>query len=131
MNRLFSALLLGAALPLAACSSTQADYGPLSGDTGVIGKVDDLDLRDPIVRYDNSGLAVYQITAVNEDKEMLWIEWRPRWFDLEGFEVNNPANTWQRVNIQPRGFTPLKSVAPSALATDCKIEIREAKEGLR
>ena len=131
MNRLLSALLLGAWLPLAACSSTKADYGPLEGDTGVIGKVDDLELRDPIIRYDNSGLAVYQITAINEDDDTLWIEWRPRWFDLEGFEVNNPANTWQRVNILPRGFTPLKSIAPSALATNCRIEIRKAREGLR
>ncbi|MCH2101361.1 MAG: YcfL family protein [Planctomycetes bacterium] len=131
MNRLISALLFSLWIPLAACSSTKADYGPLKGDTGVIGKVRDLELRDPIIRYDNSGLAVYQITAINEDDKTLWIEWRPRWFDLEGFEVNSPANAWQRVNIVPRGFTPLKSIAPSVLAAICRIEIRKAREGLR
>jgi uncharacterized protein YcfL len=131
MNRLLSVLLLSTALPLAACASTEADYGPLSGNAASVGNVDDVELRDAIIRYDNSGLAVYQVTLVNEDDEERWIEWRSRWFDLEGFEINDPSRTWQRVNMQPNGYQPLRSIAPSALATRCEVQVREPKDGLR
>ena len=130
MNRFLLALLPILA-SLGACSSTQADYGPLSGDARVVGKVSKVELKDGRVRFDDSGLAVYQVILVNKDDDARWIEWRAQWYDLEGFQINDPARAWLRVNMQPESQVPLKSIAPSALASDCIIEIREPKEGIR
>jgi uncharacterized protein YcfL len=126
MNRFLTACFLAAALPLAACSSVDADYGPLSGTARALGEVDGVDLSEGMIRFDDSDLAVYQITARNTDDEEKWIEYRARWFDDQGIEVDDATRTWLSVNIQPGSYVPLKAVAPTMKAVRCEIEIREA-----
>lgn len=124
MNRSLLALLL-LLVPAGACSTVDADYGPLSGTTRELGSLSGVDLRDPRVRYDDSGMAVYQITVVNEDDEQRWVEWRARWFDEQGFEVRDPSQAWRRVSIEPNSYQPLRSIGPAPQAMRCEIEIRD------
>jgi uncharacterized protein YcfL len=127
MNRFLTACFLAASLPLAACSSVDADYGPLSGTASLQGEVDDIEMSEGMIRFDDSGLAVYQMTATNTDSDEKWIEYRARWFDDQGIEVDDATRLWIRVNIQPGSDVALKSIAPNMKAVDCKIKIREAR----
>ncbi len=130
MKHLLPAVLLACALPLASCSSAKAEYEDLSGNAYALGGVDDVELRDAIVRFDDSGLAVYQVRLINEDDDTRWIEWRSRWFDDQGFEVKDQADAWRRIKLFPNGEEPLRSLAPSPAATRCEVQIRKAKDGI-
>jgi uncharacterized protein YcfL len=130
MNRLLPLLLL-AALPLAACSTVDAENGPLSGTARQLGSVDNIEMTNGVIRFDDSDLAVYQVTLINEDNDPKWVEYHAWWSDESGIEIRNPSGAWIRLNIQPGSHRAVQSVAPSMKAVHCEIQIREPQDSVR
>ncbi|MBC8403696.1 MAG: DUF1425 domain-containing protein [Planctomycetes bacterium] len=130
MNRILTLLLL-AALPLAACSTVDAENGPLSGTARQLGSVDNIEMTDGVIRFDDSDLAVYQVTLINQDNDQAWVEYHAWWFDEGGIEIRNPSAAWIRMNIQPGSHRAVRSVAPSMKAVRCEIQIREPQDSVR
>jgi uncharacterized protein YcfL len=127
MKYSLTALLLAVALPLVACSSFEAVNGNLSGTARKLGDLEGIERIDGEVHFDDSGLAVYQVTLMNEDSDEAWVEYIAHWYDEVGIKVNNPTRHWRKVNIQPDSHLPLRSVAPSMKAVHCEIQIREPR----
>lgn len=127
MNRLLtylSPLLLLGAL---ACSSAGVENGPLSGTARYVGDddIDDIiELSTERISFGRSDFAVYQVELLNEDEDNVSVEYRARWFDAEGIEVESVARSWKKVFIAGRSNSPVTSVAPNMEAVRCELEVR-------
>lgn len=123
LNQLAPILLLGAF----ACSSAGVQNGPLSGTARYVGDddIDDIiELSTERISFGRSDFAIYQVELLNEDEDDVSVEYRARWFDSEGIEVESVARSWKKVFIAGRSHSPVTSVAPNMEAVRCELEVR-------
>ena len=122
----FSSLSLIALVALCGCSSPGVENGELSGNTRTIGSADDgIELEQERIRFGDNDLAIYQVTLRNTHSARHTFEYRARWFDAEGMEVDDATRSWRPLVLDGGSFTPVRSVAPSMKALRCEIEVRE------
>ncbi len=110
-----------------ACSSAGVQNGPLSGTARYVGDddIDDLvELSTERIRFGRSDVAVYQVELVNRDEDDISVEYRARWYDADGIEVQNVARSWKKVFVPGRSHQPVTSVAPNMEAVRCELEVR-------
>ncbi|MDA1260710.1 MAG: DUF1425 domain-containing protein [Planctomycetota bacterium] len=122
---LFAALC--AAALAAACSSPGVHSGPLSGQAVTVGQddVSDLiDLDNERVAFGGNDLAVYQVEVVNRTRGALRLEYRARWFDDDGIEVDDATRTWKPIFVSGSSSFPVRSVARNMRAVRCVMEVR-------
>ncbi len=130
MNRLSAPLLtalLGLALTSAACSSSGVHNGPLSGEAVTVGEdeVSDLVLLDnERVAFGDNDLAIYQVEIVNRTRGSLRLEYRARWFDDDGIEVDDATRSWRPIFVSGSSSFPVRSVARNMRAVRCIVEVR-------
>lgn len=125
MNSL-SFLSLLALATLYGCSSPGVENGELSGNTRTIGDADDgIELEQERVRFGDNDLAIYQVTLRNTHSTRQTFEFRARWFDAEGMEIDDATRSWRPLVLDGGSFTPVRSVAPNMKALRCEIEVRE------
>jgi uncharacterized protein YcfL len=127
MKILHGLIPLAALVGLVACSASGVRNGDLSGAARPVG---DPDIED-VVEFENeriafgrSDLAVYQVEIVNDDDDDLRIEYRARWFDADGIEVDSVVRSWRPLFIPGGSHQPIRSNAPSMEAVRCEIEVR-------
>ena len=112
---------------LVACSSNGVHNGDLSGAARPVG---DSDIEDVIefgderVSYGRAEFAVYQVELINDDSDDVRIEYRARWFDDDGIEVESVVRSWRPVFIPAGSHQPVRSTAPNMQAVRCEVEVR-------
>lgn len=128
MNRIAPIAALAAlALAGAACSSSGVRNGPLSGAAATVGDadVDDLvELDNERVAFGENELAVYQVEIVNRSRDAVRVEYRARWFDDDGIEVEDVTRAWRPVFVPAGSSYPVRSVARNMKAVRCLVEVR-------
>lgn len=121
-----SAALLAAALA-AACSSSGVRNGPLSGEAVTIGQDeigDQVELANERVAFGENDLAVYQVEIVNLTRGALRLEYRARWFDDDGIEIDDVTRSWRPIFVSGSSSFPVHSVARNMRAVRCVVEVR-------
>lgn len=129
MTKLSTPLLavLCAAALAASCSSSGVRNGPLSGQAVTVGQdeVGDLvDLDNERVAFGDNDLAVYQVEVVNRTRGALRLEYRARWFDDDGIEIDDATQTWKPIFVSGSSSFPVRSVARNMRAVRCTVEVR-------
>jgi len=127
MKRLPFLILLCVLLGTAACSSAGVQNGPLSGSARYVGDddiEDIIDLSTERISFGRSDFAVYQVELQNQDEDDVRIEYRARWFDAEGIEMESVTRSWKKVYVVGRSHQPVTSVAPNMEAVRCELEVR-------
>lgn len=122
---LFAALC--AAALAAACSSPGVHNGPLSGEAVTVGQDeinDMIELDHERVAFGDNDLAVYQVEVVNRTRGALRLEYRARWFDDDGIEVDDATRTWKPIFVSGSSSFPVRSVARNMRAVRCVVEVR-------
>ncbi len=123
-----AAALCGLALAGAACSSAGVRNGPLSGAATTVGdpEVDSLvELANERVAFGENELAVYQVEIVNRTRDSVRVEYRARWFDDDGIEIDDATRGWRPVFVSAGSSHPVRTVARNMQAVRCLIEIRK------
>jgi uncharacterized protein YcfL len=114
-------------LGTAACSSAGVENGPLSGSARYVGDddIDDIiELSTERISFGRSDFAVYQVELQNQDQDDVQVEYRARWFDAEGIEMQSVTRSWKKLYVAGRSYQPVKSVAPNMEAVRCELEVR-------
>ena len=122
-----AAALCALALAGGACSSSGVHNGPLSGAATTVGDpaVNDLiELGRERVTFGENDLAVYQFEIFNRGRESVRVEYRARWFDDDGIEIEDASRTWSPVFVSAGSSHPVRSVARSMKAVRCVVEVR-------
>lgn len=118
---------LCAAATLAACSSAGVRNGPLSGRAVTIGAdeiTDEVELDNERIAFGDNDLAVYQVEIVNRTRGALRLEYRARWFDEDGIEIEDATRSWRPIFVSGDSSFPVRSVARNMRAVRCMIEVR-------
>jgi uncharacterized protein YcfL len=126
-NAPIAAALCALALAGAACSSSGVRNGPLSGAASTVGAgdVDDLiELRNERVAFGDNQLAVYQVEIFNDSRDEARVEYRARWFDDDGIEIEDVTRSWRPVFVPAGSSYPVRSVARNMRAVRCVVEVR-------
>ncbi|PCJ55829.1 MAG: hypothetical protein COA70_01770 [Planctomycetota bacterium] len=127
MKRLPLLISLCVLLGTAACSSAGVENGPLSGSARFVGddKIDDIIERSTErISFGRSDFAVYQVELQNQDEDDVQVEYRARWFDADGIEVQSVTRSWKKLFIAGRSYQPVTSTAPNMEAIRCEVEVR-------
>lgn len=129
MKQLSTPLLAAmcAAALAAACSSSGVRNGPLSGESVTVGEdeVSDLvELENERVAFGDNDLAVYQVEVVNRTRGALRLEYRARWFDDDGIEIDDATRSWKPIFVSGSSSFPVRAVARNMKAVRCVIEVR-------
>jgi uncharacterized protein YcfL len=120
------AALCAAALA-AACSSPGVRNGPLSGQAVTIGSdeiSDTVELDNERIAFGENDLAVYQVEIVNLTRGPLRLEYRARWYDDDGIEIDDATRSWRPIFVSGDSSFPVRSVARNMRAVRCVIEVR-------
>ncbi len=123
----FLAALCALALAGAACSSSGVRNGPLSGAAATVGdpEVEDLiELQNERVAFGDNQLAVYQVEIANQSRDAARVEYRARWFDDDGIEIEDVTRSWRPVFVPAGSSYPVRSVARNMKAVRCLVEVR-------
>jgi len=118
---------LCAAAAFAACSSAGVRNGPLSGRAVTIGAdeiSDEVELDNERIAFGDNDLAVYQVEIVNRTRGALRLEYRARWFDDDGIEIEDATRSWRPIFVSGDSSFPVRSVARNMRAVRCMIEVR-------
>ena len=122
----FSALFLIALAALGGCSSPGVENGELSGSTHAVGAADNgIELEQEHIRFGDNDLAIYQVTLRSTHSNRHSFEYRARWFDTEGMEIDDATRSWRPLVLDGGSSSPIRSVAPNMKALRCEIEVRE------
>lgn len=122
-----AAALCACALAGASCGAPGIKNGPLSGYATTVGdsEINDLiELGRERVSFGENDLAVYQVEIFNNSREAVRVEYRARWFDDDGIEIEDAAQTWRPVFVSAGSSHPVRSVARNMKAVRCVVEIR-------
>ncbi len=107
------------------CSSAGVEDGPLSGLTHSIGNAEDIvELSQERVRFNDLGLAFYQVTLENTSSKRLVLEYRARWFDHDGMELTDATRSWKPLTLDGHATCPVSSLAPNAKGVHCELNVR-------
>ena len=66
-----------------------------------------------------------QATLENQWKFQLDFQYRFKWFDADGFEINPEGQPWQQLVLAGRAEANVQGVAPNPTATSFEIWVRE------
>jgi len=127
MKRLPFLISLCVLLGTAACSSAGVENGPLSGSARFVGDDDIDDIIEKSterISFGRSDFAVYQVELRNNDEDDVQVEYRARWFDADGIEMQSVTRSWKKLFIVGRSYQPVSSVAPNMEAVRCDLEVR-------
>jgi uncharacterized protein YcfL len=122
-----AAAMCALALAAASCSEPGIKNGPLSGFATKVGdsEINDLvELGRERVSFGENDLAVYQVEIFNRSRDAVRVEYRARWFDDDGIEIDDAAQTWRPVFVSAGSSHPVRSVARNMKAVRCVVEIR-------
>jgi len=127
MKALLKLIPLVALAGLVACSSAGVRNGDLSGDARLVGDSDIggiIERQDQRISFGRSDFAIYQVDLVNTDNDDVRVEYRARWFDADGIEVQSVVRSWKVVFIPAGSHQPITSTAPNMEAVRCEVEVR-------
>ena len=111
----------------ASCSSPGVHNGALSGEAVTVGQdeINDLvELDNERVAFGDNDLAVYPVEVVNRTRGALRLEYRARWFDDDGIEIDDATRTWKPIFVSGSSSFPVRSVARNMRAVRCVVEVR-------
>lgn len=134
MKPLRAILIAGTVIALAACSASnmvRQEPDP-SGDDGKQQVLQSnnallynrLQIVDTRTRKKNDLLQV-QATLRNQWKFELDFQYRIKWFDADGFEINPESQAWQQLVLPGSNEANVQGVAPSSKAESFEIWVRE------
>jgi uncharacterized protein YcfL len=115
------------ALAGASCGAPGIENGPLSGYATTVGDsdIDDMvELGRERIAFGENDLAVYQVEIFNNSREPVRVEYRARWFDDDGIEIEDASRAWRPVFVSSGSSHPVRSVARNMKAVRCVVEIR-------
>jgi uncharacterized protein YcfL len=81
-------------------------------------------LQNERVAFGENELAVYQVEIVNRSRDAARVEYRARWFDDDGIEVDDVSRAWRPVFVPAGSSYPVRSVARNMKAVRCLVEVR-------
>ena len=88
-------------------------------------EVDDLvELENERVAFGDNDLAVYQVEIMNSSRDSVRLEYRARWFDDDGIEIDDVTRSWRPVFVPGGSSYPVRAVARNMKAVRCVVEIR-------
>lgn len=74
---------------------------------------------------DRNGLLQVQATLENQWKFQLDFQYKIKWFDQDGFEINPEGQAWQQLVLAGSNQANIQGVAPNSKATRFEIWVRE------
>lgn len=74
-------------------------------------------------------IIVAQVKLTNQSNKSLMLELTGKWYDAEGFEVDDPKELWRHIIINGKETKTVKLVAPRKDAVKLEIITREGKAG--
>ena len=83
-----------------------------------------LSVEDAVVRRNDSGFAVAQFTLRNRNKRDLPIQFKFRFFDADGIEIQQGARAWEQTTLHGGESANLTAVAPEMSASSFKLRVR-------
>jgi uncharacterized protein YcfL len=78
-----------------------------------------------------NGLLFAQVQARNEARYDLQMEYRYRWLDAKGIEVDTRTAVWTPVNISVRDIARMQGIAPAKDVADFILDIRFRRPSTR
>ena len=78
-----------------------------------------------------NGLLQAQVRAQNTSQDDLQMEYKFRWLDTKGMEVDTRTATWVPIGINAKGIVLLQGIAPSQDTKDFILDVRFRRPGLR
>ena len=107
------------------CSSVGIEDGPLSGLTHSTGDAEHVvELGQERVRFNDLGLAAYQVILRNTTAKKLVLEYRARWFDQDGIELTDVTRSWKPLILDGQASRPVHSLSPNAKGVHCELKVR-------
>jgi uncharacterized protein YcfL len=126
-------LLIVCSLMLWGCGSTAGTVATLDTGTGekkitplssqFAGK---LKVEDIIYRK-TGNLIEAQVQLANQSSKSLVLELKGKWYDGQGFEVDDPKELWRHIIINGKETKVIKLVAPRKDAVKLEVLTREGK----
>ena len=130
IKRYLSGLIM---LAFLGCSTTAGTLATLDIKTGAKNimaktwqfysmiKVEDL------IYHDVGGFIEAQIKLTNKSSKSLPVEVKGKWYDLKGFEIDDPKQLWQYIIISGKETKAIKFVAPTREAVKLEVLARKGK----
>lgn len=78
-----------------------------------------------------NGLLQAQVRAQNTSQHDLQMEYRFRWFDDKGMEVDTRTAVWTQIGINAMEAVLMQGIAPSLDVKDFILDVRFRRHGLR
>ena len=72
-----------------------------------------------------------QVRVQNESQKDLQIEYKFRWLDSKGMEVDTRTATWTPMNINAKGIVFMQGMAPTRDTADFVLDVRFRQTALR
>lgn len=82
-------------------------------------------LSDVKTCVNKDGLTEVQVDGYNKSSRKMCFEYKVRWFDANGFEVDSITDNWMPVSAMPKSSFTIKAISPSKCAVDFKIDTRK------
>lgn len=128
-------VLLGLALPLAGCAGSVANtVEPGFSRTQGVDELIEKTSVDPglssRVSVENvqvaRGIGLRRVAANvrNQTRNATFFQWRYRWLDKNGIQIDTPLDDWQTSHILGGDTGQLVGIAPDATAVDWSLSIR-------
>lgn len=72
-----------------------------------------------------------QVRARNETQHDFQMEYRYRWLDGKGMEVDTRTAVWAPVNVNPKEFVIMQGIAPASEVADFILDVRFRRPSVR
>lgn len=83
-----------------------------------------LSVLECIARKTEAGILQGQVTVQNTTRKDCQFEYRYRWLDKDGVEIESGLSTWMQVSVSSKEEKMLKGIAPNNKAEDFVMDVR-------
>jgi uncharacterized protein YcfL len=129
------ALILGSVAWLSACrmptsglSVESYPHNTIRINSKIVGGLFEV---EEIAATNQNGLLRAQVSAVSQAQRDLQLEYRFRWTEATGMEVDTRTSTWTLLAVNAKERAMMQGIAPQASATDFILDVRFRRPNTR